>query len=141
MNIIIEGITQPTILRYFTTLNAGNFTHTAELFTEDGVMYPPLESAIIGRDAITSYLHQEAVDIKTEPQKGIIENLNHHHLQIQVTGKAHTSWCSINVLWLFILNPQQKILEAKIELLASPQDLLALRPPHKELENFQNLVY
>lgn len=132
MNITIEGITEPTIWSYFTTLNAGNFTQTADLFTEDGVMYPPLESAVIGRDAIASYLHQEAVDIKAEPHQGIIENLDHQHRQIQVTGKAHTSWCSVNVLWLFILNPQQEIITAHIKLLASPQDLLSLRPPNKE---------
>jgi hypothetical protein len=132
MNITIEGITEPTILSYFTTLNAGDFTNTAELFAEDGVMYPPLESAVIGRDAILSYLNQEAQDIKAEPQQGITENLDHNHLQIQITGKAHTSWCSVNVMWLFILNPQREILEAKIKLLASPQDLLSLRPPNKE---------
>ncbi|MBK1987603.1 nuclear transport factor 2 family protein [Sphaerospermopsis aphanizomenoides BCCUSP55] len=132
MNISIEGITEPTVLRYFSTLNAGEFTATAALFTEDGVMYPPLESAVVGRDAIAYYLHQEAQDIKAEPQQGITENLADNQTQIQVTGKAHTSWCSVNVLWLFILNPQQEIIAAKIKLLASPQDLLSLRPSHKE---------
>ncbi|MBC5797156.1 nuclear transport factor 2 family protein [Sphaerospermopsis sp. LEGE 00249] len=132
MNITIEGITEPAILRYFTTLNAGDFTNTAALFTEDGLMYPPLESAVMGRNAIASYLHQEAQDIKAEPHQGIIENSADQKIQIQVTGKAHTSWCSVNVLWLFILNPQQEILEAKIKLLASPQDLISLRPPNKE---------
>ncbi|MBE9238623.1 nuclear transport factor 2 family protein [Anabaena aphanizomenioides LEGE 00250] len=132
MNITIEGITEPTILRYFTTLNAGDFTNTAALFTEDGLMYPPLESAVIGQNAIASYLFQEAQDIKAEPQQGIIENLADQKIQIQVTGKAHTSWCSVNVLWLFILNPQQEIITAHIKLLASPQDLLSLRPPNKE---------
>ncbi|TAF06970.1 MAG: nuclear transport factor 2 family protein [Nostocales cyanobacterium] len=132
MNIVIEGITEPTILRYFTTLNAGDFINTAALFTKDGVMYPPLESAVVGLDAIATYLEQEAQDIKAEPHQEVQENLDHNHIQIQVTGKAHTSWCSVNVLWLFILNPKREILEAKIKLLASPQDLLSLRPPNKE---------
>jgi hypothetical protein len=131
-------ITQPTILRYFSTLNAGDFTATATLFAEDSVMYPPLESAVVGRNAIASYLHQEAQDIKAEPQQVVYEDLADNHIQIKITGKAHTSWCTVNVMWLFILNPQQNILEAKIKLLASPQELLSLKPEHKDYpeENF-----
>ncbi|MDB9466126.1 ketosteroid isomerase family protein [Dolichospermum circinale CS-1225] len=128
----ISGVTETTILNYFTTLNAGEFTQTAALFAEDGIMYPPFESAIIGLDAIASYLDKEAQDIKAYPQQGISENLPEHHTQIQVTGKAETSWCGVNVLWLFILNQNKQIIEAKIKLLASPQDLLCLRPPDKE---------
>jgi hypothetical protein len=128
----ISGVTEPTILNYFTTLNAGEFTQTAALFAEDGLMYPPFESAIIGQDAIASYLDKEAQEIKAYPQQGISENLPDHHTQIQVTGKAETSWCGVNVLWLFILNQNKQIIEAKIKLLASPQDLLCLRPPDKE---------
>lgn len=128
----ISGVTEPTILNYFTTLNAGEFTQTAALFAEDGLMYPPFESAIIGQDAIATYLDKEAQDIKAYPQQGISENLPDDHTQIQVTGKAETSWCGVNVLWLFILNQNKQIIEAKIKLLASPQDLLCLRPPDKE---------
>lgn len=128
----ISGVTEPTILNYFTTLNAGEFTQTAALFAEDGLMYPPFESAIIGQDAIATYLDKEAQDIKAYPQQEISENLPDHHTQIQVTGKAETSWCGVNVLWLFILNQNKQIIEAKIKLLASPQDLLCLRPPDKE---------
>lgn len=128
----ISGVTEPTILNYFTTLNAGEFTQTAALFAEDGLIYPPFESAIIGQDAIATYLDKEAQDIKAYPQQGISENLPDDHTQIQVTGKAETSWCGVNVLWLFILNQNKQIIEAKIKLLASPQDLLCLRPPDKE---------
>jgi len=128
----ISGVTEPTILNYFSTLNAGEFTQTAALFAEDGLMYPPFESAIIGQDAIATYLDKEAQDIKAYPQQGISENLPDDHTQIQVTGKAETSWCGVNVLWLFILNQNKQIIEAKIKLLASPQDLLCLRPPDKE---------
>lgn len=128
----ISGVTETTIFNYFTTLNAGEFTQTAALFAEDGLMYPPFESTIIGQDAIATYLDKEAQDIKAYPQQGISENLPDHHTQIQVTGKAETSWCGVNVLWLFILNRNKQIIEAKIKLLASPQDLLCLRPPDKE---------
>jgi hypothetical protein len=95
-------------------------------------MYPPFECAVIGQDAIATYLDKEAQDIKAYPQQGMSDNLPDHHTQIQVTGKAQTSWCGVNVLWLFILNQNKQIIEAKIKLLASPQDLLCLRPPDKE---------
>lgn len=124
----IPGITESTIVEYFTNLNAGNFTATAALFAVEGIMYPPFESGIVGSEAIARYLQKEAQDIKAEPQQGIAETLENGHRQVQVTGKAHTSWCSVNVLWLFVLNQQQQIADAKIKLLASPQELLALRP-------------
>lgn len=123
----IEGITEPTILRYFETLNAQDFQVTAALFAEDGVMHPPFESGIVGLDAIAAYLQQEAQGIKAYPHQGITENSESGEIQIQVAGKAQTSWCGVNVLWLFILNQRQQIIDARIKLLASPQELLALR--------------
>ncbi|QLE54670.1 ketosteroid isomerase family protein [Nostoc sp. TCL26-01] len=121
------SVTEPTILQYFATLNAGDFLATAGLFAAEGVMYPPLESGIVGRDAIATYLQQEAQDIKAEPHQSLTENLENGQVQVQVTGKVQTSWCGVNVLWLFTLNQEQQILDAQIKLLASPQELLALR--------------
>jgi hypothetical protein len=123
----IEGITEPSILRYFETLNAGEFEETAALFAIDGVMRPPFESDIVGTDAIAAYLKQEGQNIKAFPKTGIAETGENGDIQIQVTGKAQTSWCSVNVLWLFILNHQRQILYTRIKLLASPQELLAFR--------------
>jgi ketosteroid isomerase-like protein len=123
----IEGITEPTILRYFETLNAQDFKATAALFAQDGVMHPPFESGIVGLDAIAAYLQQEGQGVKAYPHQGITENSESGQLQIQVAGKAQTSLCGVNVLWLFILNQQRQIADARIKLLASPQELLALR--------------
>ncbi|GAX39219.1 nuclear transport factor 2 [Tolypothrix sp. NIES-4075] len=123
----IEGITEPVILRYFETLNAGGFDETASLFASDGVMQPPFESGIVGQDAIAAYLKQEAQGIKAEPHQGISENLDNNQIQFQVSGKAQTTWCGVNVMWLFILNQQRQIQFTKIKLLASPQELLNLR--------------
>ncbi|TAE53687.1 MAG: nuclear transport factor 2 family protein [Nostocales cyanobacterium] len=139
MNVALETIKEPTLLRYFRTLNAGDFTETAKLFAKEGVMYPPIDPAMIGAAEITAYLQKEAQGIKAEPQQIVSENLADNHLQIKVTGKAHTSWCIVNVMWLFILNPKREILEAKIKLLASPQDLIALRPPHQEYTELPEL--
>jgi hypothetical protein len=123
----IEGITETNVLRYFETLNAGEFEATAALFAIDGVMHPPFESDIVGTDAIAAYLKQEGQNIKAYPKTGIAEALENATIQVQVTGKAQTSWCSVNVLWLFILNQQGQISYTKIKLLASPQELLSLR--------------
>ncbi|MEC4814764.1 MAG: ketosteroid isomerase family protein [Scytonema sp. PMC 1069.18] len=123
----IEGVTEPTILHYFQTFNAGEFQKTAALFTDDGVMHPPFESDIVGRDEIIRYLEKEAQDVKAYPRQGIFETLEEEQIQFQVTGKAQTSWCGVNVLWLFILNQQRQILYTRVKLLASPQELLALR--------------
>ncbi|WP_414519027.1 ketosteroid isomerase family protein [Nostoc sp. PCC 9305] len=123
----IEGIAESSVLRYFETLNAGEFEATAALFAIDGVMRPPFESDFIGTDAIAAYLKQEGQNIKAYPNTGIIENLENGDIQVQVTGKAQTSWCSVNVLWLFILNQQRQISYTRIKLLASPKELIALR--------------
>ncbi|MFW9259205.1 nuclear transport factor 2 [Nostoc sp. KVJ20] len=123
----IDGITETSILSYFETLNAGEFEATAALFAVDGVMRPPFESDIVGKDAIAAYLKEEGQNIKAYPNTGIAETLENGDIQIQITGKAKTSWCSVNVLWLFILNQQQQIFYTRIKLLASPQELLSLR--------------
>jgi hypothetical protein len=125
--LLIEGITEPTILRYFESLNAGKFEDTAALFSADGVMYPPFESGIVGSDAIADYLQREAKDIKVYPRQGILEPLEQEQIQVQVTGKAQTSWCGVNVSWLFILNQEKQITYTKIKLIAAPQELLALK--------------
>jgi hypothetical protein len=127
----IEGITEPSILRYFATLNTGEFTATAALFAQDGIMYAPFESGIVGTEAIATYLQQEAQNIKVDPHQGITKTLDNQHIQVQVTGKAQTAWCSVNVMWYFVLNQTGQIVETTIKLLASPQELLTLRPPAK----------
>ncbi|WP_392481472.1 ketosteroid isomerase family protein [Nostoc sp. C110] len=123
----IEGITETSVLRYFQTLNAGEFEATAALFAVDGVMRPPFESDIVGTDAIAAYLKQEGQNVKAYPNTAIAETLETGEIQIQVAGKAQTSWCSVNVLWIFILNQQRQIFYTRIKLLASPQELLSLR--------------
>ena len=123
----IEGISDSSVVSYFETLNAGEFEKTAALFAEDGVMHPPFESSIVGPEAIAAYLNKEAENLKAYPTQGIADTLENGQIQVQVTGKAQTSWCGVNVLWLFILNQQQQIIYTKIKLLASPQELLALK--------------
>jgi len=123
----IPGIGDSSIINYFTSLNAGEFTKTAGLFTDNGTIHPPFESAVVGIEAIAQYLQQEAQDIKAETIVGTSQNLTDNHTLIQVDGRTHTSWCSVNTLWLFILNQKRQILELKVKLLASPRELFALQ--------------
>lgn len=123
----IEGVTELAVLRYFETLNAGNFEAAAALFAAEGAMYPPFESALVGPDAIAAYLQQEAQGMRLEPLQGIAQTTDDQQIQVQITGKVQTSWCGVNVSWLFLLNQEHKILAATIKLLASPQELLNMQ--------------
>ncbi|HAA29813.1 MAG TPA: nuclear transport factor 2 [Cyanobacteria bacterium UBA8553] len=126
-DLAIEGITEPVVLRYFETMNAGDYEATAALFADTGVMHPPFEEPISGKDAIATYLQVEAKGMQLLPNKGIAETLEDDQTHIQVTGKVQTSVFGVNVSWIFILNPEREILSARIKLLASPQELLSLR--------------
>ncbi|MEM6751913.1 MAG: nuclear transport factor 2 family protein [Cyanobacteria bacterium P01_C01_bin.38] len=126
-SIQIKGINELTIQQYFESLNAGDYEKTVSLFAENGVMHPPFESGIVGRDAILSYLNKEAINIKACPREGTTEAFEDNHYQTKVAGKVETPWFAVNVSWLFILNENLQILDVKIKLLASPQELLSLR--------------
>lgn len=121
----IEGVNEPTIFRYFQTINAGEFHQTGALFAEDGVMYPPFEEAIIGTEEIANYLYTEAQGIKVYPRQGIIGSTESGDSRFQVTGKVETPLFGVNVLWVFTLSKEREILRAQIKLLASPKELLS----------------
>ena len=123
----IEGITEPTILRYFETLNAGDFEGTGALFAADGAMLPPFELPVVGKDAIVAYLQEEAKGMQLFPREGICQKLEDGYVQFQIAGKVQTPFFGVNVSWIFVLNPQSEIFSATIKLLASPQELLNLR--------------
>ncbi|WP_445174038.1 nuclear transport factor 2 family protein [Microcoleus sp.] len=130
-SIKIAGITKPTVVRYFETLNAGDFEATANLFAEDGVLHAPFEEPIIGSISIATYLKTEARGMQLEPQQGVSQILEDGNVEVQVSGRVQTSAFGINVAWLFLLNSDQKILSVTVKLLASPQELLNLRSQTK----------
>ena len=130
-SIKIAGITKPTVLRYFETLNAGDCEATANLFAEDGVLHAPFEEPIIGSSSIATYLKTEARGMQLEPQQGVSEILEDGNVEVQVSGRVQTSAFGINVAWLFLLNSDQKLLSVTVKLLASPQELLNLRSQTK----------
>jgi hypothetical protein len=126
-SIAIDGITEPTIFRYFETLNAGDFEATSTLFAAEGVLQPPFEAAIVGPEAIVTYLQAEASGMQLQPREAVATPLDDGCTEFQVSGKVKTALFSVNVSWLFVLSPQQEILLAKIKLLASPKELLNLK--------------
>lgn len=130
-SINIAGITKPAVLRYFETLNAGDFAATANLFAGDGILNAPFEEPIIGKSSIGTYLKTEARGMQLEPQQSASQILEDGTVEVQVSGRVQTPAFGINVGWLFLLNHHQEILSVTVKLLASPQELLNLRPAHK----------
>ncbi|MEG4853355.1 nuclear transport factor 2 family protein [Microcoleus sp. B5-D4] len=130
-SIKIAGITNPTVLRYLETLNAGDFDATANLFADDGVLHAPFEEPIIGNISIATYLKKEARGMQLEPQKGVSQILEDGNVEVQVSGRVQTSAFAVNVGWLFLLNSDQKLLSVTVKLLASPQELLSMRSQKK----------
>lgn len=126
-SLAIAGVTEPVILRYFETLNQGNYQATSELFAEDGALQAPFESPIGGRAAIAQYLETEAQGMTALPREGLAEELEDGCVQIQVTGQVRLPLFSVNVRWTFVLSPWKELFLVHIKLLASPQELLKLK--------------
>ena len=129
----VSSEARATISVYFATLNANQFSATAQLFAVDGQLLPPFESAIVGREAITAYLNAEANGLKAYPQTLKTEVLSTHETRLQVIGQVQTALFTINVSWQFVVTPAAEAAEAaeivslKIKLLAPLKDLLHLK--------------
>jgi hypothetical protein len=123
----IEGITHPIVVRYFETMNAGDFESTSELFAIEGAMNPPFESQIVGRAAIAHYLKQEARGIQLAPQTGTMQPLESGETDCQVTGRVHTALLGVGVSWQFKLSSVDQIVQVTVKLIATPKELLNLR--------------
>lgn len=124
----IEDIPSQVIHDYFLTLNEYQFEEFAALFSPDGVLLPPFESAIAGRDAICQYLQTTGIEVKAFPQSGTIQPQNNGLTIYQISGNVKTSYFTVNVVWIIELNAEQQIVSAKIKLLATLEDLLRFKP-------------
>lgn len=122
-----QSIDHPVITQYFESLNAGAFEATGQLFAADGALQPPFEEPIVGPAAIAAYLEAEAQGFILQPQQATTELREDGCTELQVVGRVQTPMFSVNVAWLFILNPDQEILLIKIKLLASLQELVKFR--------------
>ncbi len=124
----IALVAEPAVRQYFETLNAGQFEATAALFASDGQLHAPFEEAIAGREAISAYLKAEAQEMHLHPRQALVETLENGQIQVTAIGRVETPWFGVNVGWRFVLNPEGEIICVTIKLLASPQELLSLRP-------------
>lgn len=127
----IAGIDEPTILQYFIHLNTGDFAAVSQLFAVDGVLQPPFEERVIGRDAIATYLEREAKGFVLQPQTGHSIELENNCTELKLSGKVQTSWFAVNIRWTFILNPLKEIFLVEVKLLAALEELLPLRSREK----------
>ncbi|MUG93334.1 Red carotenoid-binding protein [Scytonema sp. UIC 10036] len=130
--ITIEGVTEPAVLSYIEALNVDNFDAAVALFTPNGALQPPFQKPIVGPQAIAAYLRAEAQGLNIMPETGISEVLVDGSKQIKITGRVQTPWFGVqlgmNIAWRFLINPEGKIFFVAIDMLASPQELLNLRP-------------
>jgi hypothetical protein len=64
------------------------------------------------------------------PEHGVVESQEEGYTPIKVTGKVQTPWfgssVGMNIVWRFLLDPEDKIFFVAIDLLASPKELLTL---------------
>jgi hypothetical protein len=123
----IQGVSHPTILRYFATLNAGEFEATSQLFAIEGVMKPPFEDSIVGRDAILAYLQQEAPGLTALPEAGISRESDPDCTEFEIAGKVQMPMFGVNVTWYFSVDANDLLTLTRIKLNAAPQELLKLR--------------
>ncbi len=128
----VEGITEPAVLNYFKAMNQDQFEAAIALFEPNGALQPPFQEPIVGREAILAYMNEEAQGLNMMPTQGLVQALEDGSKQIKITGKVQTPWFGVNVgmniAWRFVLNPQGQIFFVAIDMLASPEELVSLRP-------------
>lgn len=124
---IDDSAIRQTIQHYFDAFNAEQYAAIAQLFADDGVLYPPFEAAVVGREAIAAYLMTEAPDMRLSPLEAIIDTSDDNGYQVKVVGKVQTPLFGVNVAWYFTLNFDHQITSVGVNLLASLEQLLKLR--------------
>ncbi|MEA5502508.1 orange carotenoid protein N-terminal domain-containing protein [Halotia wernerae UHCC 0503] len=126
----IEGVTEPTVLKYIEAMNADNVEAAVALFANNGALQPPFQKPIVGQSAISAYLRDEGQGLVMKPTKGISESIEDGYTQHKITGTVETPWfggnVGMNIAWRFLLDPQGQIYFVAIDLLASPKELLNL---------------
>ncbi|MGK7889717.1 MAG: ketosteroid isomerase family protein [Leptolyngbyaceae cyanobacterium] len=126
---VCEARALSTVDQYFAQFNQGHYETIADLFAADGQMLPPFEAPVVGREAIASYLAQEADGMIVEnPTITALETTESGGSHLEVRGHVTMLVFKVRVRWQFKLSPQHQIDQVSIELLASLEELLAIRP-------------
>jgi Nuclear transport factor 2 (NTF2) domain len=125
---LTEAGVRSTIEQYFDSFNRKAFEQAAVLFGESGQLKPPFDSPLVGVEAIAQYLDQKAQNMTALPKQWQIQRLENNRWQVDVTGQVQAIAFTVNMAWQFIVNAEGAIDQAHIKLLASPHELLSLRP-------------
>jgi hypothetical protein len=123
----INNNCETVIDEYFLRLNKDDFAAVAELFSLQGLLCPPFEKTICGRDAIASYLESEAKGMTCLPKSRTVKSGSNGDILYQIEGNVKTSFFSVNVRWSIHLNSQKEITFLEVKLLNKLQDLVAFR--------------
>ncbi len=118
-----------TVRAYFETFNQGQFLETSQLFAPTGCLHPPFEEPLQGPNAIAQYLEQEAAGMVADPIDAQATNLGVNEQKVTVKGKVTALVFKVTVVWDFILNSQNQLTSARINLVASLEELLHIRQP------------
>jgi hypothetical protein len=134
-SIAISELQAPVIHQYFSSLNQLKFKAVANLFAEEGLLYPPFDRGICGRAEIYRYLEAEARDIQAFPESSTVR-FRKSALQpkteasstvYRILGKVKTNYFTVNVGWSIEVSPDDEICSVRVKLLAELQDLLTLK--------------
>lgn len=122
------GDDSEVVLQYFTLFNRGEYQQVADLFIAEGSLYPPFESPVVGPDKIRDYLVKEADGMSVSLLSAETNPLESGRLQIDVRGSVTALVFKVNVTWCFILTEDNKIESVRVNLIATLEELLKLRP-------------
>jgi len=122
-----SSLDQPIIQSYFHYLNSESYDLVANLFAEEGILYPPFDQPVIGPESITHYLKTEAINMVIEPLECFLKATSETEKTYEVFGKVTTDLFSVNVGWLFKVDATNRLLEVRVKLLATLRELLKLQ--------------
>ncbi len=112
----------PSVRAYFLDLNGGQLQRVAAWFQEEGVLHSPLDGTIRGQGAILDYL-----GAKTQGMICYPETVTGSNEALVVLGRVRCPAFWVRVQWTFCLTDTH-ISSLRVQLLASPQELLKLSP-------------
>ena len=116
------------VRQYFSAFNRSEFDTVTALFAESGSLYPPFEPPVVGREAIAVYLAREADGMQASPQRVEASPLEDGRILVDVRGKVTALVFKVNVSWQFVLTASGEIESVRVDLLASLEELLKIRP-------------
>ena len=127
-NSLALGGQADVVNRYFTFFNLGEYQRVAELFTPTGILYPPFESPVEGKDRILDYLLKEAEGMQVSLLSAETKAVEDNQLQVDLRGSVTALVFKVNVTWQFVVTDDSTIQSVRVDLVATLEELLKIRP-------------